>query len=296
MSTPTTPSSSAPKAPVAGATKPAVASSTNQPSNEVKKIETPTAAQPAPRMMKVNIEGKEIEMPENEVLALASAGKVSTQRFQEAAAMRKQAEDILKFAKANPTEFFKKTGMNARQWAEEYLLQELQIEAMSPEQKKARENEEELRKYKDKDKQDKERELSAERERLTNVERERLDKLFTQALFESGLPRTPFTVKRMAELQLINIKRKLELSPGRLAQLVREDYIAEQKALLGGLEGDNLLNFLGTDIVKKLSKAQIAKLKGRGLQTTGGQRQPASKKDDEGLTWRELQKRNRKPL
>lgn len=259
---------------------------------------TPPAAAapvvPPPKMMKLKLDGKDVEMSEAEVISYAQQGKASGQRFQEAAAMKRQADELLKFAKDNPKEFFAKTGMNARQWAEEYLISELQIEAMSPEQKKARENEEKLRKYETDEKSRKDQETQAERDKLTNQKREEFDVMFTKALFESGLPRTPYTVKRMAELQLINIKQKLELGPGQLAKLVREDYANEQKALLGGLDGDQLLEFLGPDTVKKLSKAQISKLKAKGIQTqTSGQKLP-SKKEDQELTWAQYQRRNRK--
>src|ERR1017187_418573 len=141
MSTPAT------TAPTTSAANPAANTSHGQAANPQA---APTINQPAPtppRMMKVKIDGKEMDLPESEVLSGYQQGKVATDRFQEAAAMKKQADEIMKFAKENPKEFFAKTGMNARQWAEEYLIQELQNEAMSPEQKKARENEEKLRKY-----------------------------------------------------------------------------------------------------------------------------------------------------
>ena len=96
--------------------------------------------------------------------------------------MKKEAEQLMAFAKANPTEFFQKTGMNARQWAEEYLLGELQREAMSPEQKKAFENEERLRKYEASEKSQKETALKEQEARMTSEQRERYDKIFVQAL------------------------------------------------------------------------------------------------------------------
>lgn len=294
MATPTAPAApSVPAAPVANQKNAA-----NPPQNS----QNNAAAAPTPtpqeiRKMKLKLDGQEVELTETEVIAYAQQGKVAQARFQEAAKVRREAEDILKYAQENPEEFFKKTGKNAREWAEKFLLEQLQHEAMSPEQKKAKDNEDKLRKYEDDEKRKKAKEMKDHEDALTTSERTRLDQLFTKALFESGLPRTKFTVKRMAELQLLNIKNKYELPADALAKLVREDYEAEQKALLGGLEGDQLLDFLGPEIVKKFSKAQIAKLKARGVQpSAGGQRQPPSRKEDETLTWRELQKRNRRPV
>ena len=289
-----TPSASTPASPAAPTTSATPSAAT--PAPQAKAPAAPAEAPAPPRMLKVKFDGKEVEMPESEVLALASAGKVSTQRFQEEAAMRKQAEELLKFAKANPKQFFEKTGMNARQWAEEYLMQELQMEAMSPEQRKARENEEKLRKFESEEKQ---RAENAQKEQLRRMEeqhRQNYDQMFTQALHESGLPKTAYTVKRMAELQLINVKNKYELSSAQLAKLVREDYANEQKSLLGALEGDQLLDFLGADTVKKLSKAQIAKLKARQSASGASSAPRVSQPNTPGLTWKELQRRNRRPL
>lgn len=282
MSNPSTPSNPQPQPPLPSAKA------------EAKALVTPAGA--PPRLLKIKVDGKEMELPETEVLELASAGRASNQRFQEAAKMKREAEQVLQFAKANPKEFFQKTGMNAREWAEKYLLEELQNEAMSPEQKKAKENEDELRKYRDKEKTDADQKHQEEIKQKIGSERERLDKLFTTALFESGLPRTPFTVRRMAELQLINIKNKYELNPSQLAKLVKEDYVTEQKALLGSLDGDQLIEFLGPDNAKKFSKAQIAKLKARGQAQGQSFQKKTTTEANTGLTWRELQKRNRKPL
>ena len=289
MANPPSPTSPAPQVKAnAGAPVPPQASS---PTPE-KPTGTPAAApQEPPRKLKFKADGQEIELPESEVLELASAGRAANQRFQEAAKLRREAEEIYKIAKANPQEFFQKTGMNAREWAEKFLLGELQKEAETPEQKKARENEEKLRKYEASEKEQKDKELNEERSRATAAERERLDKAFTKALFDSGLPRTKFTVKRMAELQLINIKNKFELPPERLAKLVREDYVNEQKALMGSLEGDQLLEFLGPELTKKFSKAQIAKLKARGVQPA---KQTASGEQAQAPgSWRDYQKKNR---
>lgn len=279
MSTPATPA--APAASQAQPTASAQAPAQTQPTTqEIKKL-------------KLKLDGKEVELPESEVIAGYQTGQVAAQRFKEAAKMRQEAEQILQFAKQNPKEFFQKTGMNAREWAEQYLLEELQAEAMSPEQRKARENEDKIRKYEQDDKDRKETQRQEQMKRLEQEHMQNYDVMFTKALSESGLPKTVFTVRRMAELQLINVKNKYELNASQLAKLVREDYIAEQKALLGGFEGDQLIDFLGPDLVKKLSKAQIAKLKAKGLQSN--KPNPTSRKTEEtqGLTWDEYRRRNR---
>lgn len=255
----------------------------------------PTKAEQA-RMMRVKIEGKEVEIPESEVLAGYQQGKVASQRFQEAAAMKKEAQEILNLSKKDQREFFKRSGIDPRKWAEDFLMDELKRDAESPDQKKSRENEERLRQYEENEKRTKETAHKQENDRLTNEKRQEFDVMFVKALNESGLPKTPFTIKRMAELQLVNIKKGLELGPQQLAKIVREDYATEQKTLLSALDGDQLIEFLGPDLVKKLSKAQIAKLKARGVATSPRRAQVQRDEPAEGNSrsdWQEYQRRNR---
>lgn len=247
--------------------------------------------QPEARKMKLKIDGKDVEMLESEVISRATKAAAADQRFDEAARMRKEAEQVLQFARENPTEFFKKTGMNARDWAEQFLLKEIEREQMSPEQKRAWENEEELRKYKNNEKQQAEQKRKDEIAALEKTHLQNYDVMFTEALQKSGLPKTPYTVKRMAELQLVNVRKKLDLNADQLAKLVREDYASEQKALLSAFDGDQLIDFLGVDAVKKLSKAQIAKLKNRV--TSSRQIDPQRPAGKAPLTWEEYRKRNR---
>lgn len=286
---------------VATAAAPTTAPASAQPQAGESTAKTPAteAAAAAPKMFKLKVDGQDLELTESEVIKLAQQGKSADKRFQEAAMTRKEAEELIKYAQDNPKEFFKRTGKNARQWAEEYLLEEIQREAMTPEQKRAWENEQELKRYRDTEKAEKAR---AEQERMAQLEQHHMksyDQMFVQALTESGLPRTPYTIKRMAELTLVNVKKKLDLEPSQLAKIVREDYIAEQRALYGSADGESLLELLGKDAVTKVSKAQLAKYK--SSKVNGGKAPPKpseqrEQKHNPVSAWKQMQKKTRSLL
>lgn len=279
-----------------------VATPTNAAPTQGNPAQTP-ATQPTPaaaaRMLKLTIDGQDLEMPESEVIAMAQKGKSADKRFQEAAAARREAEQVVNFLKSNPKEAFKKLGIDVRKFSEDTLLEMIQHDQMTPEQKKAQENENELRRYRDTEKQAQER---AHAEALARQEQEYMqsyDATFVKALTESGLPKTPYTVKRMAELTLIATRKGLDLEPSQLAKLVREDYESEMKAMYGQADGDALLELLGKDAVKKLSKAQLSKYKATRSNT--GQFKP---KDDSKpapgtnptAAWRAFQRKTRGQL
>lgn len=260
----------------------------------------PPQAAPTPaeiRKLKLKLDGKEVEMPESEVIAMAQKASMSDKRFMEGAALKKQAEDIMAFAKTNPVEFFKKTGLDFRQISENYLVEELKREQMSPEQRKAAENETKLKEYEADKKKTADQAKKREIAELQKKHADNYNQLFVEALNKSGLPKTPYTIKRMAELQLVKLKLKLELNADQLAKVVREDYINEQKMLFGSTEGEQLLEMLGPELIKKLSKAQIAKLKSKGAKTISGDQNKPRKSDDgstNGMSaWRAYQMKNR---
>ncbi len=287
MATPTT---TAPAAPAAAAP-------VTQPGTKPAATTTPAPTPAEVRKMKLKLDGQDVEMSENEVIALAQQGKVSGKRFQEAADMRRQAEQIMKLAAENPKEFLTKQGKNARQWAEELLIEELKREAMTPEQKRAAENETKLKQYELEKKQAKEAADKADIDRKTEEHMKNFDNIFVEALGKSGLPKTPYTIMRMAQLVQSKNKLKLDVSADQLAKLVKEDYIAEQKTLFGALDGDQMIEFLGPELVKKLSKAQIAKIKAKGNPTAQAGSATAARGANSGektLTWQEYRKQNRR--
>jgi len=138
-----------------------------------------------------------------------------------------------------------------------------------------------------------------ERETLEKHHHDNYEKIFIQALTESGLPKTPYTVMRMAQLEAVNVSKKLSLTPSQLAKVVREDYINEQKALYGAADGDTLLELLGKDAVKKLSKAQLSKYKASAQNSgTFKSKTSTTKETQENpiSAWKAMQKKTRSLL
>lgn len=258
----------------------------------------PTQAQVA-RMIKMKVDGQEMELPESEIIALAQQGKSANKRFQEAAAAKREAEQVVNFLKSNPKEAFKKLGIDVRKFSEDTLLEFIQQEQMSPEQRKAHENEQELNKYRESEKSLKAQREAQERETLEKHHHDNYEKIFIQALTESGLPKTPYTVMRMAQLEAVNVSKKLSLTPSQLAKVVREDYINEQKALYGAADGETLLELLGKDAVKKLSKAQLSKYKASAQNSgTFKSKTSTTKETQENpiSAWKAMQKKTRSLL
>jgi len=269
------------------------------PQNTPKGVDTSTIKPEASvaRLLKLKVDGQEFELPESEVITLAQQGKSAGKRFQEAAAAKKEAEQIVNFLKANPKEAMRKLGIDPRKFSEDTLMEIITQEQMSPEQRKAIENENRLKEYEAREKQAQEQSRQAQLAELERSHMESYDKMFVQALTESGLPKTPYTVKRMAELTLVNVKRGLNLEPSQLAKIVREDYQNEMKALYGQADGDALLELLGKEGVKKLSKAQLTQYKSKHVNNAVKRDEPKDGKPQNSIeAWKAMKKKTRSLL
>ena len=304
--TPAPKTDGAPKAPEAAVTNAA----TGAPSAPKEAPKQPTQAEI--RRLKLKMEGQDIELPEEEVIKLAQMGGSAQKRFQEAAQLRKEAEQVVEWMKSNPAQALKELGIDVRKFSEDTLMEMIRREQESPEQKKIREQEEKLRAYEEKERQAEEARQQKEIEAKKAREQQELDARakqfmdqydaeFTKALSESDLPRNAYTIRRMADLQRINLKKGFELDASSLAKIVRQDYDREHSMRLdryktpeGKYDGEKLLAFFGDDLVKALNKAQVKKLKAANAQKFSTPVQESTQtKPAPTSSWREFSKRKR---
>lgn len=197
--------------------------------------------------------------------------KVSQKRMSEAAKVRKQAEDFMGSIRKDFTQILKKpeafglTAKEAREQVEQWFASQIEDELMSPEQKKVRDADRIIREHEENRKRTETEEQDRMFNELKSNAAQNYDKTISEALSSSGLPKTPKTVKRMAELMHKNLSMGLELEPKHLVQMVREDYLSEIKELFGQTDGDAMISMLGDDVANKIRKADLARLKGQGL-------------------------------
>lgn len=208
-------------------------------------------------------DGTEIEVDEETLLRDYQIRKASDKKFREAAMMRKQAEDFIHLLKTDPRKVLSNPslGLDLRRFAEEYLVEQLEEEMLDPKEK-------EFRKYKkmvedqqakekaEKDKQDQER-AEALRAKYT----EDYSKQIVEALNTSGLPKSEHTVKRMAYYMHEGLKNGIDLKAKDIVDLVRQDYLNEQKSLIGGLDADALIQILGEETANKIRKWDVSRVK-----------------------------------
>lgn len=243
----------------------------------------------AMKKYKVKIEGEEIEVDESELISGYQLRKASDKKFQEAAMYKKQAEEFVKLLKTDPIKVLKdpRLGHDLRKLAEDYLIQELNEEMMDPKEKELRDAKAKLQAFEEEKRRIQEEEQTRQQEELKQKYAQDYVQSFTKALDQSGLPRTEHTVKRMAYYMHQAVKRGLSLQPTDVVDLVKQDYINEQKALYSNLDGDTLLQILGEDIAGKIRKSDIQRLKNpkqTPIQRTTSQASVPDRKPSKGMS------------
>lgn len=222
---------------------------------------------PAKKKYTYKSDGQEFseELDDNEVQSRLSLSKAAQSRMKEAAEAKKEKEEIIKALKENPLAILQDDRLmgkaKTREVIEKYLADELKREMMSPEEIKRMEMEAELSKYKESEKKQKEDADKKQAEVLESKYAQQYQKTIIDALEGSGLPKNARTIGRMASLLQKNLQHGLDLEPSQLAQIVKQDFEQEFKAILGTATPEQLLAVLGPEAANAIRKHDLAKFK-----------------------------------
>lgn len=257
------------------------------------------AAAAAKRKLKAIIDGKEIEADEDEVIKGFQRSKAADKRFEDAAKMRKQAETFINLLKrsANDPKVLEEIiahpsiGGNFKKIAEQYLYDIIQRESMTPEQRELAETKEKLSQF-EREKQEAEKaETQRQMTELQNKYTKEYQTQIIQALDKSGLPKSEFTISRMARYMHMGLTRGVELKADDVLDLVRQDYYNDLRSF-GTLPADKLVEILGEDVIKKLREFDLAKVRGSqgGGEVPPTQQEPKPASGKKPLTTEEFRK------
>ena len=223
---------------------------------------------PAPRTFKAKVNGKEVELPEDEViqsgLTAAQIRRAANEQFQQAQRARQEVEAFRQGLQQQGARFLmQQMGPEAfKRMVIEAATEEMKREQMDPAQRALLEERQRREQLEEQVRQSQAQQQQAREEQAAAQYRQQYDKEFGDALTSLNLPKTTETVRRMATLMRSYLQRQIELTPAQAAQMVREDLASESAGTLGQMEGARLIEFLGADVMKKIRAADIARVKG----------------------------------
>jgi hypothetical protein len=230
------------------------------------KAETEKQLKAEIKKWKLKIDGKEEELDEESLVKHAQMGKAAQKRMQEAAELRKNVEAFLTVLKADPLKVLSDPSLGIdpearKRMAEAIINNEIEEMQKSPEQREKEKLQRELEELKNKHKQDEESRKAREFQRLQDEASKQLDRDMTQALETSGLPKSPYTVKKLAEVMMIALQNNVEISAADAIPLIRKQMQAEIKEMFASTPEDLIEEFIGKDNISRLRKRNLQRMK-----------------------------------
>lgn len=247
--------------------------------------------------LKVNGKEKSVKFdPHNdeEVVKYLQMAEASDSKFKEAKQVRDAAMQFIEELRKNPRKVLSDPNINVdlKKFAEEIMNEQLQEMEKSPEQRerdKLVKELEDLKKQREQEKTDSE---SKERERLSQEHEKNLTSDISAALDVSGLPKTPRTVRVMADYMMIALQNGIELSAKEIAPIVKNSTLGEFKEIIGSLSDDQLEDFMGKEVIGRLRKRNVAKAKAietaNAVKPTGQSTKKAEETPAKKMTVREF--------
>ena len=251
---------------------------------EPKESPEPAPEKAPSKKYKVKDGDEEHEVDEAELLKGYQRARSATKRFEEAAKQRQQVESILSALKTNPIAVLQRLGIDPRTTSETYLrgvLEDEMLQQQDPRGYELRQKEKALEEREEKYKAFEEQQQAQQFEVAKSQAAKKYEQKFMQALETSGLPRSPFTVKRMAEYERHARQSGYDLSADELGSLVKEDVLKEVREMMG--HGDPLA-LLGDDVAKKLRESDLARHQQPRIQSPGHTASPAKAKEKSWIT------------
>lgn len=188
--------------------------------------------------------------------------RAASQKFDEAAALRKQVSGALEMIQRDPEEALRRFGIDPEQFATKTLTKRMQQEQMTPEQREQMTRQAQLA---DREAQIAERERAIEQRHQAEVVgqwEQRFQVSFANAAKQVGLPQSARVLARMADIAdsyLANDRDDVTFTE--IAEQVRDELAEENGHFLKELDGKSLLSVLPPDVVKALRQELAAQVR-----------------------------------
>jgi hypothetical protein len=228
---------------------------------------SPSQSQSSNELYDVKVNGKVVKMTRQELIDNASMVHAANSRFEEAARLKKDNERFRDTAKKDMMAALQdpSLGLTKEQIRDEfekwYTREFIEPEKLSPDQRRARELEAKLKKYEQQEQEKLKAQQDQEQLELTNKQREYLQGQIIDALERSGLPKTKLIASRMAFYMRENMMRGWEAPIDVIVKQVKQERQSLMSGEVGGLEGQDLVSYLGDDVVNKIRKWDLQRLR-----------------------------------
>lgn len=223
--------------------------------------------------LKVNGKAKDVEIDYSddvEMQKYIQKAYAADEKFQEAALTRKQMDYLIDQLRTNPLAVLQheSLGLNVKELAQKVMEQELDDMAKSPEQKRIEELENKLKTKEERERQLEDEKREQEMARMESEASQALDDQITDAISKSSLPKSAYTVKRLADAMITAVHMGYtDVTPEQIMPFVEEQLTEEIQRLFEASPDEVLEKLISKKRLDGYRKARVTKAKTNTIET-----------------------------
>lgn len=229
----------------------------------------PKVAKKPPAFRKYKIGDQEVSLSDEDIARDYSKWKSADQKFREAAEARKSLESFYEALQKDPEKVLAdpRLPVDRRKLAEKWMLEavEAELKQSDPRDVKLTEMEQRLKDYEEKERHAAEEAKRAEHEQLVTQRKTEIAKVFEAAIAASPLTKHPESraalLREMALYTRIAKERGENPSPEEIVDHIHNTRFHQMHTLANSMAGEELIEFLGQDVVQKIRQADLARLR-----------------------------------
>jgi len=227
--------------------------------------------QKAPSYRKIKVGNEEVALSDEDIARDYGKWKAADQKFREASEGRKSVEAFMKALEEDPESVLsdKRLPINKKKLAEKWLLEQIEAELNpeDPKDAKLSEAERKLKEYQDKEKEAQEAKTKAEHDEVREKRKQAISDTLHAAMQATQLSKHPesaaATLREMALYMRAAKERGDDVTPEELVQHVHNNRFHQMYTLAHEFQGEDLIEFLGEEIVTRIRQADLARLKAK---------------------------------
>jgi hypothetical protein len=235
--------------------------------------------------LKVNGKSKKVSLDldnEEEVKKYLQKAMAADEKFQEASSYKKQAEQLVEMLQTDPLSILRNPalGLDIRKLAEQVLLEDLEEQQKSPEQKELEEYKRKLKEYEEKQKKAEDERKQQQIQEATRRNQEEIESSMIKALEASDFPAEPYFIRRVADAMASAIENGWEdVTVEKIMPYVESRMRNDFGSLINKHKDPSKFEKLvGKDVLNEYRKHTISKVK--KAPTTGSQSATSTAKPD----------------
>lgn len=218
------------------------------------------------------------EYGETEIADLVKASETSAKAVEE---VRAQAQQLINLLQTDPAQIFDHIQMPREAIEKWYYEHYMEPSLLTPEQRQAKADRAQLERFKKAEAERVAKEEAAQAEALRKRYHEEFTASIQNALTETGLPVTEWSISQTARyLSKEFAAGNKAATPTSVAAKVKADWIELQNSVLKGMTPEQLAASLGNEAVAKLRQHDVSKLNNDAFKPAPKtESKPAAKKD-----------------